>query len=146
VIARTLRWVTLLAATLATTAAWADPPRPAPAPTVGTATATAARAAPRPAATGAPAPEGVVNINTATVEELVRVPGIGPARAAAIVQLRERAHRFNHAEDLLRVRGIGRVGAPRRGGRVAPHPPSEYGALYSRVQGPAPTERTRRGR
>jgi len=110
VIARTLRWVTLLAATLATTAAWADPPRPAPAPTVGTATATAARAAPRPAATGAPAPEGVVNINTATVEELVRVPGIGPARAAAIVQLRERAHRFNHAEDLLRVRGIGRVG------------------------------------
>ncbi|MDO9022147.1 MAG: helix-hairpin-helix domain-containing protein, partial [Myxococcales bacterium] len=74
------------------------------------ATATAARAAPRPAATGAPAPEGVVNINTATAEELVRVPGIGPARAAAIVHLRERAHRFNHAEDLLRVRGIGRVG------------------------------------
>lgn len=107
-IARTLRWVTLLAATLATTAAWADPPRPAPAPTV--ATATGARAAPRPASTGAPAPEGVVNINTATAEELVRVPGIGPARAAAIVQLRERAHRFNHAEDLLRVRGIGRVG------------------------------------
>jgi competence ComEA-like helix-hairpin-helix protein len=105
VIARTLRWVTLLAATLATTAAWADPPRPSPAPT-----ATAARAAPRPAATGAPAPEGVVNINTATAEELVRVPGIGPARAAAIVHLRERAHRFNHAEDLLRVRGIGRVG------------------------------------
>ena len=51
-----------------------------------------------------------MNINTATADELVRIPGIGPARAAAIVQLRERAHRFNHAEDLLRVRGIGRVG------------------------------------
>jgi competence protein ComEA len=109
VIARTLRLAALLAATLGTTAAWADPPRPAAAPAA--ATATAARATPRPAAAAdAPAPEGVVNINTATAEELVRVPGIGPARAAAIVQLRERAHRFNHAEDLLRVRGIGRVG------------------------------------
>ena len=107
-IARTLRWVTLLAATLATTAAWADPPRPVAAPHA--ATATAARATPRPAAADAPAPEGVVNINTATADELLRIPGIGPARAAAIVQLRERAHRFNHAEDLLRVRGIGRVG------------------------------------
>ena len=51
-----------------------------------------------------------MNINAATAEELVRIPGIGPARAAAIVQLRERARRFNHPEDLLRVRGIGRVG------------------------------------
>lgn len=99
-IARTLRWALCLAALLTTTAAWADPPRPAPA-----AATTAARATAE-----APAPEGVVNINTATAEELVRIPGIGPARAAAIVQLRERAHRFNHAEDLLRVRGIGRVG------------------------------------
>ena len=73
-IARTLRWVTLLAATLVTTAAWADPPRaPASAPTATTA---AARASARPAAE-APASEGVVNINTATAEELVRVPGIG---------------------------------------------------------------------
>jgi competence ComEA-like helix-hairpin-helix protein len=108
VIARTLRWVTLLAATLMTTAAWADPPR---APTAApTATTAAARSTARPAATEAPAADGVVNINSATAEELVRIPGIGPARAAAIVQLRERAHRFNHPEDLLRVRGIGRVG------------------------------------
>ena len=106
-IARNLRWVTLLAATLLTTAAWADPPRAPVAPTIA-----AARATPRPAVAPAiaTASEGVVNINTATEEELVRIPGIGPARAAAIVQLRERAHRFNHPEDLLRVRGIGRVG------------------------------------
>ena len=110
-IARTLRWVTLLAATLATTGAWADPPRAPSAPSATTTTTTAAaRATPRPPAADAPASEGVVNINTATAEELVRIPGIGPARAAAIVQLRERAHRFNHTEDLLRVRGIGRVG------------------------------------
>lgn len=100
-IARTLRWALCLAALLTTTAAWADPPRTAPA---------AATTAPARATAEAPAPEGVVNINTASAEELVRVPGIGPARAAAILQLRERAHRFSHAEDLLRVRGIGRVG------------------------------------
>jgi competence protein ComEA len=74
----------------------ADPPRPA--------------AAPRPAAVSAPSAEGVVNINAAPAEELERLPGVGPARAAAIVQLRERVRRFHHAEDLLRVRGIGRVG------------------------------------
>lgn len=56
-----------------------------------------------------PPSEGVVNINTANAEELERLPGVGPARAQAIVQLRERARRFGHAEDLLRVRGIGRV-------------------------------------
>jgi competence protein ComEA len=53
---------------------------------------------------------GVVNINEAGAEELVRLPGVGPARADAIVNLRGRVRRFNHAEDLLRVRGIGRVG------------------------------------
>ena len=66
------------------------------------------------ASTGAsavtPAPEGVVNINSATEDELMRLPGIGPARAHAITTLRERVHQFGHAEDLLRVRGIGRVG------------------------------------
>lgn len=72
----------------------ADPPR-AP-PVAVTSTATNAL--------------GVVNINDAGAEELVRLPGVGPARADAIVNLRGRVRRFNHPEDLLRVRGIGRVG------------------------------------
>lgn len=71
--------------------AWADPPRAAPAPAAVT------------------SPDGVVNLNAANAEELERVPGIGPARAAAIVQLRARVQRFVHLEDLQRVRGIGRV-------------------------------------
>jgi competence protein ComEA len=62
--------------------------------------------APSPAALSAP---GVVNINTASAEELERLPGIGPTRARAILELRARVHRFLHIEALLRVKGIGRA-------------------------------------
>ncbi len=61
----------------------------------------------------AAAAEGVVNINTASEQELLRLPGIGPSRANAIVSLRQRVQRFHAAEDLLRVRGIGRAGLRR---------------------------------
>lgn len=59
-------------------------------------------------ARGSTAVTGVVNINTATEDELMRLPGIGPAKARAIVQARER-NRFRRPEDILRVRGIGRA-------------------------------------
>jgi competence protein ComEA len=59
------------------------------------------------------AAEGVVNINTAGEAELRRLPGVGPSRAAAIVALRQRVQRFHAADDLLRVRGIGRAGMRR---------------------------------
>ena len=62
-----------------------------------------------PAAAAGPSPDGVVNLNTATPEELARVPGIGPARAEAIVRLRDRVRAFRHVDDILRVRGIGRM-------------------------------------
>lgn len=54
------------------------------------------------------APEGVVNIQSATVEQLLLLPGIGPSKAAAIVAHRE-THAFRRVEDLMRVRGIGRA-------------------------------------
>lgn len=60
------------------------------------------------AATEAPAPTGVVNINTATAQQLQLLPGIGPTRAQAIIAHRER-HPFRRPEDLLAVRGIGRT-------------------------------------
>jgi comEA protein len=50
---------------------------------------------------------GVVNINTATEQELVRLPGIGPSKAQAILKLRAQTGSFTRIENLLRVRGIG---------------------------------------
>ena len=48
----------------------------------------------------------LVPINEASREELERLPGIGPALAARIVEHRERFGRFRRAEHLLLVRGI----------------------------------------
>ena len=50
---------------------------------------------------------GAVNINTATVEELDALPGVGPATAQAIVEDREANGPFAAPEDIMRVSGIG---------------------------------------
>jgi len=52
------------------------------------------------------APAALVNVNTASIEELVKLPGIGPSKAKAIVASR-REGPFATVEDLARVRGIG---------------------------------------
>ena len=54
-----------------------------------------------------PAPEGTVNINTATAAELETLPGIGEKRAADIVADRAANGPFRIPEDLTRVKGIG---------------------------------------
>ena len=48
----------------------------------------------------------LVSINEASREELERLPGVGPALAARIVEHRERFGRFRREEHLLLVRGI----------------------------------------
>ena len=51
-----------------------------------------------------------VFLNTATVDDLRRLPGIGEKRADAILALRTRlGGRFHAVEDLLKVKGIGRA-------------------------------------
>jgi len=48
-----------------------------------------------------------IPINTASLEELMTLPGIGPKTAQAIFECREQGEKFTSAEDLLRVKGIG---------------------------------------
>lgn len=48
-----------------------------------------------------------VNINTASVEELQKLPDIGAAKAAEIVAYREHNGNFQSKEELLNVYGIG---------------------------------------
>ncbi len=48
-----------------------------------------------------------VNLNTATVEDLTSLPGIGPSYAKRIVDYREKNGPFKRVEDLLNVQGIG---------------------------------------
>ncbi len=52
--------------------------------------------------------DGRIVLNGASEEQLVRLPGIGPARAQAILALRERLGRFHSVDQLRRVKGIGR--------------------------------------
>lgn len=50
---------------------------------------------------------GKVNINTASIEELTSLTGIGESRAKDIIKYREEHGQFNSIEDLKNVSGIG---------------------------------------
>ena len=52
-------------------------------------------------------PAGLVDLNAAGVDELDRLPGVGPATAASIVAYRDEHGRFGSVDELAQVRGIG---------------------------------------
>jgi competence protein ComEA len=54
-----------------------------------------------------PAPEGKVNLNTASVEQLATLPGVGEKLAARIVEYRQKAGTFKSIQELMNVKGIG---------------------------------------
>ena len=51
--------------------------------------------------------EGKININSATAEELQRVPGIGPALSQRILDARDEQGGFHFLEEIMDVPGIG---------------------------------------
>ncbi len=61
--------------------------------------------------------QDTININTATVEELTALPGIGPVIAGKIVEYRE-GHPFATIEEVMEVKGIG---------------PAKYEAIKDRI-------------
>lgn len=61
---------------------------------------------PAPAAAAAPT-KAVINLNTATVDQLETLPGIGRKTAERIIEYRTKAGGFKRIEDLMNVKGIG---------------------------------------
>jgi competence protein ComEA len=66
------------------------------------------RAVKLPAKIKTPFDGGQVRLNTATRDELLRLPGIGPKAAEAILLYRKDARGFVDIAELQSVRGIGR--------------------------------------
>jgi len=77
--------------------------------------ASAGAAAPKPTASSSLV--GVVNINTATPEQLQLLPSIGPSRATSIVAHRREHGPFARVDDLMLVSGIGEAALE----RLRPH-------------------------
>lgn len=72
-----------------------------------TACSVAIAASAAPDSDAGPQVAGVVNLNTATADELQLLPGIGSARAQAVIDLRKQRGGFKNVEELKDVKGIG---------------------------------------
>jgi len=81
---------------------------PAPAGSPGAAAAGTGPASP---------PEALVNLNTATVDELDTLPEVGPVTAQAILDYRTEHGGFGSVDELLDIEGIGEKTL----GKIAPH-------------------------
>ena len=113
-VAGALAPATAPAAMSATAPVVASAPSPAPAPDPpsppGPPQATPPVPASTPASSTRATPDDPVILNTATVDDLRRLPGIGEKRATAAIALRTRlGGRFHAIEDLLKVKGVGRA-------------------------------------
>ena len=51
----------------------------------------------------------VININTANLEQLMKISGVGKTKAEAIISYREKNGDFKKKEDITKVKGIGKA-------------------------------------
>jgi competence protein ComEA len=93
-------------ATASTSTSTSTPTATATPTTTATPTATST---PPPSHRAQASPDDPVVLNTATSDDLRRLPGIGEKRASAILELRAHLGRLRAIEDLLKVKGIGRA-------------------------------------
>jgi len=56
-----------------------------------------------------PPEEKSINLNEADFETLIRLPGIGKITAQKIIDLRTKKSKFENLEELMEVKGIGKV-------------------------------------
>ena len=52
--------------------------------------------------------QGVINVNTATREELMMLPGVGEKTAPAIIEYRKANGQFKSIDDMTKVKGVSR--------------------------------------
>lgn len=65
-----------------------------------------------------------IDLNTATLDELIDLPGIGPVLARRIIEYRQAHGGFQAVEELLKIRGIGPKRLEHIRGRVRVGSPS----------------------
>ncbi len=85
-----------------------------------------------------------VNINTASKDELIALPGIGPAKAQAIIDHRKANGPFKAVDDLKNVKGIGAKRLDKLRNDVSVGPASAKvavaaGSAKSDTKGPSPS-------
>ena len=54
-----------------------------------------------------PAPKSTINLNTATIDQLTTLPGVGRKTAELIIEYRTKTGGFKKIEELMNVKGIG---------------------------------------
>jgi competence protein ComEA len=79
-----------------------------------------AAGSPAAASTGGAAPSGPVHLNSATIEQLDALPGVGPVTAQKIVDYRQQHGGFKSVDELDAVPGIGPARLEDLRGLVAP--------------------------
>ncbi|MEI7893483.1 MAG: ComEA family DNA-binding protein [Myxococcales bacterium] len=100
--------LSLVAAASASVSSAALEPEPSSVALAASATSVpSAEPTPAPVVQGPATPENPVVLNTATLEDFRRLPGIGQKRALALLSLRTKLGKFRQVEDLLKVKGIG---------------------------------------